>query len=60
LGYQHFKIPAGSSSPVIPFGSTPGMGTYYVRVDAVAHRTGKKHVFRTSKQTSADLKISDL
>ena len=60
LGYQHFKIPAGSSSPVIPFGSTPGMGTYYVRVDAVAHRTGKKHIFRTSKQTSANLQISDL
>ncbi len=60
LGYQHFKIPAGSSSPVIPFGSTPGMGTYYVRVDAVAHRSGKKHVFRTSKETSADLVISQL
>lgn len=60
LGYQHFKIPAGSSSPVIPFGSSPGMGTYYVRVDAVAHRTGKKHIFRASKQTSANLKISDL
>jgi hypothetical protein len=60
LGYQHFKIPAGSSSPVIPFGSSPGMGTYFVRVDAVAHRTGKKHIFRASKQTSANLKISDL
>jgi hypothetical protein len=60
LGYQHFKIPPGSSSPVIPFGSTPGMGTYYVRIDAVAHRTGKKHIFRASKQTSADLVISQL
>ena len=60
LGYQHFKVPAGSTSPVIPFGSSPGMGTYYVRVDAVAHRTGKKHIFRASKQTSADLKVSDL
>jgi len=60
LGYQHFKIPAGGSSPVIPFGSSPGMGTYYVRVDAIAHRTGKKHIFRASKQTSANLTVSDL
>lgn len=60
LGYQHFKIPGGSSSPVIPFGSSPGMGTYYVRIDAVAHRTGKKHIFRASKQTPADLKLTQL
>jgi Putative Ig domain len=60
LGYQHFKVPAGSTSPVIPFGSSPGMGTYYVRLDAVAHRAGKKHIFRASKQTSADLKVSEL
>jgi hypothetical protein len=60
LGYQHFKLAAGSSSPVIPFGSSPGMGTYYVRIDAVAHRTGKKHIFRASKQTQPDLKLSQL
>jgi hypothetical protein len=60
LGYQHFKLAAGSSSPVIPFGSSPGLGTYYVRIDAVAHRPGKKHIFRASKQTSADLKLSQL
>ena len=60
LGYQHFKVAPGSTSPVIPFGSSPGMGTYYVRIDAVAHRTGKKHIFRANKQTSANLKISDL
>lgn len=60
LGYQHFKVPAGTTSPVIPFGSSPGMGTYYVRIDAVAHRTGKKHIFRASKQTAADLTVSQL
>lgn len=58
LGYQHFKLAAGSSSPVIPFGSSPGLGTYYVRIDAAAHRPGKKHIFRASKQTSTDLKLS--
>lgn len=60
LGYQHFKLAAGASSPVIPFGSSPGLGTYYVRIDAAAHRPGKKHIFRASKQTSADLKVSQL
>lgn len=60
LGYQHFKLAAGSTSPIIPFGSSPGMGTYYVRIDVTAHRPGKKHIFRASKQTSADLKVSQL
>jgi hypothetical protein len=58
LGYQHFKLSAGTSSPVIPFGSTPGLGTYYVRIDAVAHRPGKKHIFRASKQTSDPIKVT--
>lgn len=60
LGYQHFKLTAGSTSPVIPFGSSPGLGTYYVRIDVAAHRPGKKHIFRASKQTSANLKVSQL
>lgn len=60
LGYQHFKLAAGSSSPAIPFGSSPGLGTYYVRIDVAAHRPGKKHIYRASKQTSANLKLSQL
>jgi hypothetical protein len=51
LGYQHFRLAAKQTSPEIPFGSSPGQGTYYVRVDAVAHRPGRHHVYRTSKQT---------
>ncbi|HEY1730303.1 MAG TPA: Ig domain-containing protein [Terriglobales bacterium] len=60
LGYQHFKLAGGATSPVIPFGSSPGLGTYYVRIDATAHRPGKKHIFRASKQTPTDLKLSQL
>ena len=60
VGLSALQNSGGSSSPVIPFGSSPGMGTYYVRIDAVAHRTGKKHIFRASKQTSANLKVSQL
>jgi len=60
LGYQHLNLAAGSSSPVIPFSSSPGNGSYYVRVDAVAQRPGRKHVFRASKQTSDPLKLSQL
>jgi hypothetical protein len=60
LGYQHFRIAGGNTTQVIPFGTgiTPGIGTYYVRVDAVAHRPGKKHIFRASKQTSPDIKLA--
>jgi putative Ig domain-containing protein len=58
LGYQHFKLPAGSASEVIPFGSSPGLGTYYVRVDAAAHQSGHKYIYRASKQTTDPLKLS--
>jgi len=58
LGYQHFKLEAQSTSPIIPFGSGPGPGTYYVRVDAVAQQTGKHHVFRANKQTSDPIKLT--
>src|SRR5580704_11348353 len=30
LGYQHFTIAAQQSGQVIPFGSSPGLGTYFV------------------------------
>jgi hypothetical protein len=59
LGYQHFTIPGGETSQVIPFGSAPGDGTYYVRVDAVAHRVGKKRTFRASKQTDSNLTLTE-
>jgi hypothetical protein len=58
LGYQHFKLAAQTSSPVIPFGSSPGPGTYYVRADAVAHRTGHQHVYRSSLQTSDGIQVT--
>lgn len=58
LGYQHFKLAAQSSSPVIPFGSSPGQGTYYVRVDAVAHQSSHHYVYRANKQTSEPLKLT--
>jgi hypothetical protein len=58
LGYQHFKLAAQSSSPVIPFGSSPGLGTYYVRVDAVAHQPTHHYVYRANKQTSDSIKVT--
>jgi len=58
LGYQHFMIAGGSTSPVIPFGSGPGTGTYYVRLDAVAHHPNHRHIYRASKQTSEPLKLT--
>lgn len=60
LGYQHFRIAAGATSPIIPFGSGPGLGTYYVRADVVAHWAGHHgHTYRISKQESG-LKVTQL
>ncbi len=53
LGYQHFSLAAQATSPVIPFGSSPGPGTYTVRADAAAHRKNSHHIFRASKQTAS-------
>ena len=58
LGYQHFTLAGRSNSPVIPFGSSPGTGTYYVRLDAVAHHPNRHHIYRASKQTSEPLKLT--
>ncbi len=60
LGYQHFNLAAQTSSPEIPFGSSPGMDTYYVRADVAAHRKNGHHIFRVSKQTSDTLKVTQL
>ena len=58
LGYQHLKLAGQSTTPVIPFGSAPGPNTYYVRADAVAHRPGHHHVYRTSKQTPSTITVA--
>ncbi len=58
LGYQHFILSARSTSPVIPFSSSPGPETYYVRADAVAHRPGHQHIYRANKQTSDTIKVT--
>jgi hypothetical protein len=49
LGYQHFTIQANAEQE-IPFGSSPGPGTYMVRADAVAAFT-TRHILRAHKQT---------
>lgn len=58
LGYQHFKLAPESTSEIIPFGSGPGPGTYYVRLDAAAHHPNHHHIYRASKQTSEPLKVA--
>ncbi len=57
LGYQHFKLAAQSKSTVIPFASSPGAGTYYVRADAAAHQPNRRYVYRASKQTAESIKL---
>jgi hypothetical protein len=58
LGYQHFTLDAQKSSPVIPFGSSPGPGIYTVRADAAAHRKSGHYIFRASKQTPDTLEVT--
>jgi hypothetical protein len=58
LGYQHFTLAAQQSSPVIPFGSSPGPGTYTVRADAAAQTKSGRHAFRASKQTPDSLEVT--
>ncbi len=58
LGYQHFTLAAQSSSPEIPFSSSPGQGTYFVRADAAAHRKSGHYIYRANKQTSNNLEIT--
>lgn len=60
LGYQHFRLAAQATSPVIPFGASPGFGTYYIRADAIAHRPGKHHNYRVSKETREPMKVTQL
>jgi|BarGraIncu00222A_1022003.scaffolds.fasta_scaffold39575_2 hypothetical protein len=56
LGYQHFSLPS-QAEQVIPFGSSPGPGTYFVRADAVAERKSSKTIRRAHTQTTEPLVI---
>ena len=58
LGYQHFTLAAQKSGPVIPFGSSPGPGSYVVHADAVAHHPSGHHIYRARKQSSEPLSIT--
>jgi hypothetical protein len=58
LGYQHFTLAGEQPGPVIPFSSSPGLGTYVVHADAIAHHPGGHHVYRARKQTSQPLPIT--
>jgi hypothetical protein len=56
LGYQHFSLPS-QAEQVIPFSSSPGPGTYYVRADASAERRSGRGMRRAHKQTTEPLVI---
>jgi hypothetical protein len=56
LGYQEFTLRSGAEQ-VIPFGSSPGTGTYAVHADAVAEVASTNTIYRARKQTTAALVI---
>jgi len=56
LGYQEFTLRSGAEQ-VIPFGSSPGPGTYIVHADAVAEVGSTNTIYRSRKQTANPLVI---
>ncbi|HEX8797831.1 MAG TPA: hypothetical protein VF772_04420, partial [Terriglobales bacterium] len=56
LGYQEFTLPSGGEQ-VIPFGSSPGPGSYVVHADAVAEVASTNSIYRARKQTTDPLAI---
>jgi Putative Ig domain len=56
LGYQEFTLRAGAAQ-IIPFGSSPGPGSYIVHADAVAEVASTNTTHRARKQTSRALVI---
>ena len=50
LGYQHFTLSAGTTSPDIPFQMLMPRGRYRVRADAVGELLAKNQIFRTNKE----------
>ena len=56
LGYQEFALKSGTQK-VIPFGSSPGSGTYVVHADAVAEVARTNAIYRARKQTTEPLVI---
>jgi len=47
LGYQHFTLAAGATSPDIPFGMQMSPGRYGVRADAVGEVAPKNIIYRS-------------
>jgi hypothetical protein len=58
LGYQEFTLRANGEQ-VIPFGSSPGPGTYIVHADAVAEVTKTSSIYRARKQTAQQLVVQE-
>jgi hypothetical protein len=56
LGYQEFTLRSGGEQ-VIPFGSSPGPGSYIVHADAVAEVASANTIHRARKQTADPLVI---
>ncbi len=58
LGYQHITLAAEQPGTVVPFSTSPGLGTYVVHADAVAHHPGSHHIYRARQQTLQPLPIN--
>jgi hypothetical protein len=58
LGYQHFKLRAGTTKVPISFKETLPRGAYTVHADAIAEIAEKKSILRQRLQTSTALPVT--
>lgn len=58
LGYQHFVLKAGTSSPLLEFSSTVPAGQYIVHVDVVAEVPASNAIYRARLQTPNALTVT--
>jgi hypothetical protein len=58
IGYEHFPLKAGATSPKIPFGNTLPHGGYVIHADAIAEIPARKAILRQRLQTPQPLQVT--
>jgi hypothetical protein len=57
LGYQHFTLPPGKTSPPIPFGMSLPYGQYVVNADSIAEVAAINMIYRVHMESNGKLVI---
>jgi len=57
LGYQHFTLPPGKTSPPIPFGMSLPFGQYVVNIDSIAEVAAINMIYRVHMESNGRLVV---